>query len=81
MTRKEAAETLVEMIGAYRGVNKWDIKQKYYQAVSIACGVLLVDDVLKTNAIPPQEPQTEPSERTITFDEYNRFLTEEGKWT
>ena len=54
MTRKEAAEALVEMIGAYRGVNKWDIKQKYYQAVSIACGVLLVDDVLKTNPIPPQ---------------------------
>ena len=80
MTRKEAAEALVEMIGAYRGVNKWDIKQKYYQAVSIACGVLLVDDVLKTNAIPPQEPQTEPSERTMTLDEYHNFLTEGGKW-
>ena len=51
MTRKEAAQALVEMIVAYKGVNKWDIKQKYIEAVSVACGVLLVDDVLNTNQI------------------------------
>lgn len=55
MTRKEAAQALVEMIVAYKGVNKWDIKQKYIEAVSVACGVLLVDDVLNTNPMPPQE--------------------------
>ena len=55
MTRKEAAQALVEMIVAYKGVNKWDIKQKYIEAVSVACGVLLVDEVLNTNPIPPQE--------------------------
>ena len=55
MTRKEAAQALVEMIVAYKGVNKWDIKQKYIEAVSVAVGVLLVDEVLNTNPIPPQE--------------------------
>ncbi len=55
MTRKEAAQALVEMIVAYKGVNKWDIKQKYIEAVSVAVGVLLVDDVLNTNPMPPQE--------------------------
>lgn len=55
MTRKEAAQALVEMIVAYKGVNKWDIKQKYIEAVSVACGVLLVDEVLNENPIPPQE--------------------------
>ena len=55
MTRKEAAQALVEMIVAYKGVNKWDIKQKYIEAVSVAVGVLLVDDVLNTNTIPQQE--------------------------
>lgn len=55
MTRKEAAQALVEMIVAYKGVNKWEIKQKYIEAVSVACGVLLVDEVLNTNPIPPQE--------------------------
>ena len=53
MTRKEAAQALVEMIVAYKCVNKWDIKQKYIEAVAVACGVLLVDDVLNTNPIPP----------------------------
>lgn len=49
MTRKEAAQALVEMLSEYRHSNKWDIKQKYYEAVAIACGVLQVDDVLKEN--------------------------------
>ena len=30
-------------------------RKEYYEAVSVACGVLLVDDVLNTNPIPPQE--------------------------
>ena len=57
MTRKEAAQALVEMIVAYKGVNKWDIKQKYIEAVSVAVGVLLVDDVLNTNPMPQQEEE------------------------
>lgn len=55
MTRKEAAQALVEMLALYRDLNKWGIDKKYYEAVTIACGVLMVDDVLQTNPIPPQE--------------------------
>ena len=70
MTRAEAANALVEMIVAYKGVNKWDIKQKYIEAVSVACGVLLVDDVLKTNPIPPEEP-SEP--KTMSLNEWINY--------
>lgn len=55
MTRKEAAQALVEMLALYRDLNKWGIDKKYYEAVTIACGVLMVDDVLQTNPIPPEE--------------------------
>lgn len=55
MTRKEAAQALVEMLALYRDSNKWGIDKKYYEAVTIACGVLMVDDVLRTNPIPPEE--------------------------
>ena len=48
MTNKEAAKWLAKLLAQYR-VEKgvWDIANEYYEAVSIACGVLLVDDVLK----------------------------------
>ena len=46
MTNKEAALALTELLAAYRDLNKWDIKQKYYEAVTLACGYLLVDEVL-----------------------------------
>ena len=52
MTRKEAAQALVELLADYRSKNKWDIKTKYYEAVSMACGVLQIDDVLM---MPEQE--------------------------
>lgn len=55
MTRKDAAQALVEMLALYRDLNKWGIDKKYYEAVTIACGVLMVDDVLQTNPIPPEE--------------------------
>ena len=57
MTRKQAAQLLVELLCAYRGEKKYqmDVRKEYYEAVSIACGVLLVDDVLNSNPIPPQE--------------------------
>lgn len=55
MTRKEAAQTLVELLALYKDLNKWSIDKKYYEAVTIACGVLMVDDVLQTNPIPPEE--------------------------
>lgn len=57
MTRKEAAQLLVELLCKYRGEKKYDmdVRKEYYEAVSIACGVLLVDEVLNTNSIPPKE--------------------------
>lgn len=56
MTRKQAAQLLVELLCAYRGEKKYhmDVRKEYYEAVSIACGVLLIDDVLNGNPIPPQ---------------------------
>lgn len=56
MTRKQAAQLLVELLCAYRGEKKYsmDVRKEYYEAVSMACGVLLVDDVLNGNPIPPR---------------------------
>ena len=56
MTRKEAAQLLVELLFKYRGEKKYDmdVRKEYYEAVSVACGVLLIDDVLNGNPIPPQ---------------------------
>lgn len=53
MTYREAASVLVEMVAALRveGYNR----QSWYDAVSIACGVLLVDDVLKGGEEPSEE--------------------------
>ena len=57
MTRKQAAQLLVELLCAYRGEKKYhmDVRKEYYEAVSVACGVLLVDDVLNSNPLPPTE--------------------------
>ena len=56
MTRKDAAQALIELLALYKDSrNSWGIDKKYYEAVTIACGVLMVDDVLKTNPIPPEE--------------------------
>lgn len=57
MTRKEAAQTLTKLLAKFEELDKtWGgISDKYYEAVTIACGVLLVDDVLNTNPIPPKE--------------------------
>lgn len=55
MTNKEAAQALTEMLANYRDLNKWEIKAKYYEAVTLACGYLLVDDVLKRGEEPSEE--------------------------
>lgn len=54
LTRKEAAQTLVELLALYRDIKKSGIDIRFYEAVTIACGVLMVDDVLKSNPIPPE---------------------------
>lgn len=46
MTCKQAAQALVELLADYRRMNGHDIKPKYYEAVSMACAVLQIDDVL-----------------------------------
>ena len=48
MSRREAAETLVEMAALLRRKGYWE--NEYIEAVALACGVLMVDDVL-----PPKE--------------------------
>ena len=52
MSRKEAAQALVELLAMYRAKKREGVDLRYYEAVTIACGVLLVDDVLKWG---PQE--------------------------
>ena len=54
LTRKEAAQTLVELLALYRDIKKCGIDIRFYEAVTIACGVLMVDDVLKSNPTPPE---------------------------
>ena len=60
MTRKEAAQLLVELLCKYRGEKKYDmdVRREYYEAVSVACAVLLVDDVLNSNPTPPMRDDT-----------------------
>lgn len=60
MTRKEAAQLLVELLCKYRGEKKYDmdVRKEYYEAVSVACAVLLVDDVLNSNPIPTMRDDT-----------------------
>lgn len=50
MTRAEAAKMLVEMLTDLRGKTKYkmDVRKEYYEAVAMACGVLLIDNVLGT---------------------------------
>ncbi len=56
MTNKEAAKWLTQLLAQYRATKGvWDIADEYYEAVSIACGVLLVDDVLKRGEEPSEE--------------------------
>lgn len=55
MTRKEAAQTLVELLALYKDIKKCGIDIRFYEAVTLACGVLMVDDVLKSNPLPPED--------------------------
>ena len=55
MTRKEAAQALVELLAKYEDKLNWGASNRYYEAVTIACGVLQVDDVLRENALQPED--------------------------
>lgn len=61
MKRSEAAKVLTQMLAELQSVKgSYWMKDKYYEAVSMACGVLLVDDVLNSNCKQmPEEYQCE----------------------
>ena len=49
MKRAEAARLLVQMLTELKQEKGHWMNDEYYEAVSVACGVLLVDDVLNSN--------------------------------
>ena len=49
MDRSEAARLLIQMLAELRDAKGRWMNDDYYKAVSTACGVLLVDDVLNSN--------------------------------
>ena len=49
MDRSEAARLLIQMLAELREEKGRWMNDDYYKAVSTACGVLLIDDVLNSN--------------------------------
>lgn len=49
MDRSEAARLLIQMLTELREAKGRWMNDDYYKAVSTACGVLLIDDVLNSN--------------------------------